>query len=110
MKNLFSINTKIMALKYKVVYGAGKEGQLLYDRLQEKNVTVDYFADSNCQLCGKVIKGIEVISFEQLKEINDQTAVLLSKGYQEQIYKFLVENGIKNIFLSHVENGIILAD
>ena len=110
MKSLFLINPKITALEYTVVYGAGKEGQMLYDRLQKEHITVDYFADSNCQLWGKVIKGIEVISLEQLKAINYQTAVLLSKGYQEQIYEFLVENGIKNIFLSHVENGIILAD
>lgn len=42
--------------------------------------------------------------------MRDKTAVLLSKGYQEQIYNMLIDHGIENIFLSHVENGMILDD
>ena len=110
MKELFLINPKIIEFEYKVIYGAGKEGQLLYERLQNDELEITYFADSNPQIQGMRIKGVEVISLEMLKSMNEKAAVLLSKGYQEQIYDMLISHGIKNIFLSHVENGFILDD
>lgn len=110
MKKLFLINPQIYEFEYKVIYGAGKEGQLLYKRLQNDEFEISYFADSNPQIQGMRIMGIEVISLETLKSMNEKTAVLLSKGYQEQIYSMLISHGIKNIFLSHVENGLILDD
>lgn len=110
INNLFLLNPILNKFENKVIYGAGKEGQLLCDRLKRDNVNITYFADSNHQIHGTKFNGIEVISLEQLKKINFNTAVLLSKGYQEQIYNMLISNGIKNVFLSHVENGIILED
>lgn len=110
MKKLFLINSEIDRFEMKVIYGAGKEGQLLCKKLQEEGLEIDFFADSNPQIHGTSILGIEVVSMEWLKQMRDRTAVLLSKGYQEQIYSMLMDHGIENIFLSHVENGMILDD
>lgn len=110
MKKLFLINSDIDKFEMKVIYGAGKEGQLLCKKLQEEGLEIDFFADSNPQIYGTSIFGIEVISLERLKQMRDQTAVLLSKGYQEQIYNMLMKEGIHNMFLSHIENGLVLDD
>ncbi len=110
MTNLFLVNPKINEFKNKVIYGAGKEGRLLQEKLLNDGLEITYFADSNPQIHGMEIMGKEVISLEQLKTMNKNTAVLLSKGYEDQIYNMLVSNGIKNIFLSHVENGLLLDD
>lgn len=110
MNKLFFVNPTIRSFENKVIYGAGKEGQLLCKNLQENGLVITYFADSNPQIQGTYILGIKVLSLENLKEISKNTAVLLSKGYQEQIYNMLISNGIKNIFVSHVENSLILDD
>ncbi len=110
VKQLFQINPQIWEFENKVIYGAGKEGQLLYLRLEKENLDIEYFADSNMQLWGQTIMERKVLSLDELKSINKDTAILLSRGYEEQIYEFLIKKGFRNIFLSHISNGLILED
>ena len=42
MKKLFIINSEIDRFEMKVIYGAGKEGQLLCKKLQEEGLEIDF--------------------------------------------------------------------
>lgn len=110
VKQLFQINPQIEEFRYKVIYGAGKEGRQLCERLKKEGLDITSFADSNKQLQGQFIMDKKVLSLNELKNMNQQTAILLSCGYEEEIYGLLKKRGINHIFLSHVDNGLILND
>lgn len=91
VRSLFQINPQIIEFDNKVIYGAGKEGQLLCSRLEKEKINIKYFADSNKQLWGQFIMGRKVLPLDELKNMNRDTAILLSCGYEEQIYEFLTK-------------------
>ena len=110
VKELFLINSQIQEFRYKVIYGVGKEGRRLCEKLEKEGLDITYFADSNKQLQGQIVMGKKVLSLDELRDMSQKTAVLLSCGYEEEIYGVLKRNGIKHVFLSHVSNGLILDD
>jgi len=54
-----------------VLYGAGYCGTKTHNMLKATGVPVSYFCDGNMQKCGTFIDGIEVLSPQELKQIDD---------------------------------------
>lgn len=79
-----------------VIYGAGGEGDALYWILKSSGIEVDVFCDRNTSLSGSKI--IPVISPKKLFDDykSNKTAIVIgTEMYFDEIYEFLVENGIK---------------
>ncbi|GAA0091814.1 FkbM family methyltransferase [Paraclostridium bifermentans] len=79
-----------------VIYGAGGEGDALYWILKSSGITADVFCDRNTSLDGS--KTIPVISPKKLFDdykFNKIAIVIGTEMYFDEIYEFLVENGIK---------------
>ncbi|MBS6506841.1 MAG: FkbM family methyltransferase [Paraclostridium bifermentans] len=94
-----NLTSRIKNLTYEtkiVIYGAGGEGDALYWILKSSGIEVDVFCDRNTSLSGSKI--IPVISPKQLFDdykSNKIAIVIGTEMYFDEIYKFLIQNGIR---------------
>lgn len=66
-----------------IIFGAGKKGLKLLEKL-DRNAVV-FFVDNDKNKWGGKIEGIEIISFEKLLEIYEEYDVILSTDLNEMI-------------------------
>lgn len=77
-----------------VLYGAGSLGQELCGALKNNGVSPAYFCDSDDSKKGKIVSGVPIISFDDLKESQrDSLIVVASKDHAESISQRLLDNG-----------------
>jgi hypothetical protein len=60
-----------------VLYGAGYHGHRMLRILREMGISIKYFCDSDSKKLGHNIYGVEVISPERLKEIDDMENIII---------------------------------
>lgn len=94
--------------KYKecVIFGGGKMGTDLVRLLGLCKVKVNYIIDSNEELWGSKIEGIEVISFERSKQLNHRVYVIASYAFMHEIRLYIQKNhnDCKNLVIIDYEN------
>ena len=91
-----------------VIFGTSTLEIFLLECLKSKNVNVKFFSDNDKNKQGKLIEGIPV---EPPSKIDIKDVVLVASGWEYEIYKQLVEMGIRDVipygkfqFKSNVEN------
>lgn len=83
-----------------ILYGAGATGKMCYDLLKEifgSKIKVDYFCDDDFNKWGKELDGINIISFNELKNINKNINLIITTIYARNIYPKLLE--LENIVI-----------
>lgn len=82
-----------------IIYGAGECGEKIFNIYKDKII---YYVDKDIKKIGSKINGIEVISFDRLKEVySDSVQIVVAAGI-DKIYGFmetLFENDITNYFV-----------
>ena len=77
-----------------IFFGAGKIGRKAIEIWNMCGVSVDYLADNNADLVGKLIDGIPVLSAEQIRIfLRDVTILITCRDYQT-VYEQLTVAGI----------------
>lgn len=105
------INNDINYLKYLknrqvVIFGAGKQGQKALFNLNKYNIEVIAFCDNDAKKQNQLIKGIKVISFVELKEINDANMMIVISAFERELKEQLLSTNIHNfISLSQIDFG-----
>jgi len=91
-----------------VIFGASTLGIFLFEYLNSKNVNVKFFSDNDKNKHGNLIERIPV---EPPSKIDIKDVVLIASGWEYEIYRQLVEMGIRDVipygkfqFKSNVEN------
>ena len=103
-----------MIFKRIILFGAGYYGRCAFHQLSNK-FHIAYFVDNDDRIAGKYVEGVEVLSFEQFKEINisDYTIIIVSKAYHA-IGLQLGFVGVKNYyvmlegFLYHTDENVTM--
>lgn len=73
-----------------VIYGAGKDGSVVSDLLITAGYDVRYFADSNRKLKGGIINGLEILSPEDLLELDEiYVIVIAASSHVNEIYEYV---------------------
>ena len=70
--NFTKHNYQITKYEGSVIYGAGFAGKELYLNLKEKKEKIIFFVDDDPKKHNTIFQDIPVISFEDLKKINNQ--------------------------------------
>jgi organic radical activating enzyme len=81
-----------------VIYGAGIVGRLALEALNQKNINVDFFCDSDPRKLKIKVKNVEIISPETLEKLNKETNIFVSIQYFSSIIPFLEKKGFKNLY------------
>ena len=81
-----------------VIYGAGIVGRLTLEALNQKNINVDFFCDSDPRKLKIKVKNVEIISPETLEKLNKETNIFVSIQYFSSIIPFLEKKGFKNLY------------
>ena len=91
-----------------ILYGAGGRGEEVNKMLKSAGVPVAYFCDSNPNKHGNIIKGVEIISHEQLRELdqNEKIVIIITSNHVfliEQIIRIIKEQRLntENIFSAY---------
>jgi len=79
-------------IKKVIIFGCGDNGIQMLNRLPPNSVA--YFCDNNSVKVGKNILGIEVISFNKLKQIHNDYDIIVSPQKNEEICLQLSDSGI----------------
>lgn len=74
------------------IWGMGEYGKRLGDALEQRNINVRCFGDSDNAKCGTAYNQIKCLSLEQIKEESKQAnfCIFLAISYYEKIYSQLV--------------------
>ena len=105
------INNDINYLKYLknrqvVIFGAGKQGHKALYNLNKYNIEVIAISDKDAKKQNQLIKGIKVISFVELKEINDANMMIVISAFERELKEQLLSTNIHNfISLSQIDFG-----
>jgi len=81
-----------------VIYGAGKIGQLIHEKLSDFDIGVDYYCDDDPQKKGARIKGIEIINLDDLKNTGQNFNFLISLRFINSYAVQLSQSGFDNIY------------
>jgi hypothetical protein len=77
-----------------VLFGAGADGRRALVACRLAEIPVRWFCDSNPQLWGVNIDGVDVISPQELKDKRDAAVIITSGQYRNEIEAQLAEMGI----------------
>jgi len=80
-----------------VLFGAGDFGELVLYCLNELNIQVSYFCDSNEEKQGKLFCGIETISPLELSKMAPDRHIFITNHYVIQVTTLLEDMGFSNI-------------
>lgn len=84
--------------RYVCIYGMGEIGHNVYNALLENDFYIDFFCDSSNKKTGLEYKGVYCISVEKLKEVAEETIIIIaSADYYYEIKDFLLKQGLENI-------------
>lgn len=81
-----------------VLYGAGTLGKLALYVLNELNIRVNYFCDSDKQKQEKFYCGIKIISPKALSELSPDARVFLCNNYLASVISQLEQMNFKNVY------------
>ena len=96
------VKQEIGSFKEVYIYGAGKEGQKIYQLLKNMNIDINSFVVTEKGKNPESIYGINVIGFSELKEhIRKQCAyiVAVTRKYRQEIIDILTKGGAEHIFI-----------
>lgn len=99
MRSIFIVNPKLIQSDKIVIYGAGRMGKKLKNRLLKAGINVFGFVDSDKLKRGTICDGKQVYDMDWLK--TSSSACVIPTGYQEEIYKMCKNSGISDIFLDN---------
>lgn len=91
--------------KLTILYGAGATGKMCFDilkRVFKNEIKIDYFCDDDFNKWGKEIDGIDIISFDELKDINQNIDLIITTIYAKNIYHKLLK--LENITIFEMFN------
>lgn len=93
--NFSSIGKEIYDCK-NIIYGAGYNGKILYEKLSSKDVSVEAFYDDDKSRWGDIYCGRKILSRDQLMAYDKEAVnILISSMYIEQIADRIREMGFK---------------
>jgi FkbM family methyltransferase len=81
-------------IKHICLYGAGNIGRGYSRAYRSLGIKVDFFCDSSPLKIGKSIDGVPCISIDELKKIKDDTFVVITTGFANEIIPILEANGL----------------
>lgn len=101
-------NNDIDYLKYLrgkkvIIFGAGKGGKRVYNKLSKsiEDIKIVAFCDNDVEKQGMPIMGIQVISFEKLREMKEQSIlIVIGSSYEKEIKEQLLSHDIYNFIAS----------
>ena len=105
------INRDIDYLKYLknmkvVICGAGRQGQKTLLNLNKYDIKTTAFCDNDRNKQNQLIRGVKVISFEELKKVNDTDTMIVISAFEREIKQQLFMNKIFNfISASQIDFG-----
>ena len=105
------VNKDINFLKYLknrkiIIFGAGKQGHKTLVNLNRYNIGVIAFCDNDVKKHNQLIKGIQVISFAELLEINDANTTIVISAFDREVKEQLLMGNIHNfISVSQIDFG-----
>ena len=76
-----------------IIFGAGIRGKRLLNCVRKEKVA--YFVDNDSSKIGKQIEGIEVISYLDMLNINENYTVVVTPIKRAEIIQRLVQDGIE---------------
>ena len=98
--NLINLNKlKEFCGKYNKLYiwGAGNFGLKTVEYLHNQNIIVENIIDNNEKKVGEIFQGVEVINFEKLLPLNNETScIVICSSYFDEIQEQLKSSGISN--------------
>ena len=82
-----------------IIYGAGKVGRRIYEyfKINDRQDSIRYFCDANSALWGTKVKGVVVEGPDKLMEECGEYQFIFAGQYADEICRFLLKKGIKNI-------------
>lgn len=96
-KYLMDLKKKLKEKKEVCIYPMGIAGKALCDKLESRDVHIDFFGDRNPALWGSEYKGKVCLSPEELKAKEQEgLIVIIASLYYDEIKKQLQEMGVKN--------------
>ena len=98
---------KFLKHKRVILFGAGKEGEKAFHKLRQKNIEVAAFCDNDKNKQNRILMGIEVLSVNELVNVNDNDIMIVICSASERIIKQqLLEYSINNfISVSQIDFG-----
>lgn len=101
------INNDIDYIKYLngkkvVIFGAGKQGQNVFCKLNKavKNIEISAFCDNDINKHGNLLMGKKIISFDELKKVNGAGVIIVISSFEREIKAQLLEHNIYNFISS----------
>ena len=92
------LTQKFKPFRYVCIYGMGEIGHNVYNALLENDFHINFFCDSNNKKTGLEYKGVYCISAEKLKEVAEETLIVIaSANYYYEIKDFLRKQGMRNV-------------
>lgn len=85
--------------KSNIVYGAGHNGKLLCELMEDKSLQVEAFYDDDSSRWGEMFCGKKIISKESLVLLDKEDVnIIISSMYVWQIYEKILALGFKNVY------------
>lgn len=101
LKSLYNIKNQLNKSRI-IFFGASNMGKIILNEFNKVNFKVDFFCDNDCTKFGKQFHGIKVISTEDLKQMPENTNIIITSMYVDDIYKQLYKIGSFNIFAVNI--------
>ena len=108
MKELFLINKEINDYEHIIIYGCGFTGKKMLYKLLQHNVKVKCFADSNPDICGNSYLNIPIIHIDEINDLNESTAVVVTGRYITTVAKELEKRGFEHLFFDYGNEANII--
>lgn len=98
---------KFLKKREVIIFGAGESGKQGFVKLKKENIKVTNICDNDKSKQGNLIYKIEIISFEELRKINNSNImIVICSNYENEIKEQLLENKIYNsISISQIDFG-----
>ena len=95
-----------MKNKKVIIFGAGKQGERVLSNLCRYGIEVIAFCDNDVKKQSQDIKGIRVVSFEGLLEMNNTNMMIVISAFERELKEQLLMSGVHNfISVSQIDFG-----
>lgn len=81
-----------------IIFGTGSLAQKLVQLLRLKNIKIQCLTDNNSDKWGKVIYGLKVIEPRELKDLKENTVIIIGSSYYLEISDQLNNMGIEDAY------------
>lgn len=97
---------KYLKNKKVIIFGAGKQGERVLSNLCRYGIEVIAFCDNDVKKQNQDIKGIRVVSFEGLLEMNNTNMMIVISAFERELKEQLLMSGVHNfISVSQIDFG-----